>query len=107
MTSPRLGISPESHLLIDVKHGDRIADALEKIAACLASMVNQPDLVKPVDTRCIGHVEGHVTGYHVDGQPKYDAGYRCHAPGTLDDDGVYRCIEHKKIRESHGKGKRR
>lgn len=107
MTSVLPAISPESRLLLDVKHADRIADALEKIEKHLASMVKQT----VVDTRCVGHVEGAVTDYHGDGQPIYGPGYRCHAPGTPDDDGLYRCVEHKKIRESYlkrtAKGKRR
>jgi hypothetical protein len=112
MTSRQLAISPESRLLLDVKHVDRIADALEKIAAHLASMVHpimQMAVVggaadaKPVDTQCVGHVEGPVTDYHGDGQPIYGPGYRCHAPGTPCDDGLYRCEEHKKIRASYQK----
>jgi hypothetical protein len=107
-----LAISPESRLLLDVKHADRIADALEKIAACLARMVSpimQTEVVgaaeegEPADTRCVGHVEGPVTDHHGDGQPIYGPGYRCNAPGTPCDDGLYRCEGHKKIRASYQK----
>jgi hypothetical protein len=112
MTAQHLAISPEHRLLLDVKHLDRIAGALEKIQGYLERMVHPimqtaviggPANADAVDTRCVGHVEGPVTDHHGDGQPIYGPGYRCNATGTPCDDGLYRCEEHKKIRARYQK----